>query len=228
MIKRLLLPLMVLLAGAFAPAFAQEATKNIVNPYEDTIPEMKPLTEEDVRAIFGSMIEERLAPLRDADASHEARLAKLEAFMTSGGRVSSGGGGSTGNVTRNVYQNAPAVRQSAVRHLTFPGTSIEAHLREHGYYTPSMTDEQRLSFHDSLHPEELAKLNSMRAAVTYSQPVQSQAQVQYAPQVSTSYSKTVTNPFRSSTTTSESSCPGGVCPMPQSRAYSPRARLFGR
>lgn len=250
MIRRIFLAMVAFVSGCCScPAFAQEPIKNnIVNPYEDDTPEMKPLTEADVRAIFGSMIDEKLVPMRRTDQQLEERIARVEATLASFGnsKVTStrkvGGGGSTGSVVASPYV-APKVTTRVMappaRQWTYPG-EIHDHLnRSHGVSgIEGMSTADAEALHSSIHESEGVILGPMVPKDWTASQGQVVSVVTQAPSVqviqpasfSTSVSKSVSNPLWSATrtATSSSNCPGGVCPAPSARSFAPRARWFGR
>lgn len=167
---------------------------------------------EDLRTVEKSL-NDRIDELQNkiADCSCKCDATKTAAVSP----VVKSGGGSTGNVVANKYEQKSAVVKSSsggstgsvvqnvyqpVQHWSYPG-DITTHMQvEHGQSVSGLSIEQQLSMHDAIHE---------------SQP--------------RSVTRTVT---RSNVQTSN--CPGGVCPTSSSTAArstsSPRlfSRLFGR
>lgn len=239
MIRRILLVMVAFVSGfCSCPAFAQEEVKsNIVDPYQDDMPDMKPLTEADVRAIFGSMIDEKLAPMLRTDQQLEERIARVEATLATffpDSKVTStrkaGGGGSTGSVVASPYVTPKVttrVMAAPARQWTYPG-EIHDHLsRSHGVSgIAGMSTADAEALHSSIHESESSH-GQVVSVVTQAAPF---VQVVQPASFSTSVSKSVSNPLWSATRTATSSgnCPGGVCPAPSARSFAPRARWFGR
>lgn len=232
MISKLLIALAFVVTALPAASSYAQNPRGVVDLNLDDAPEMKPLTEDDAKAVFGSLIDAKLVPLQQTDRMLDERLSNLEKLSpittvktvaTQSKQVQAT---STSNCpgcvcpTNQPVKIAPAKQPVKIApaqnqgHWTFPGGNISAHLNsDHQKIdTRGMTQEQMLTLHDSLHKEAQAK-----SAIA--QPV--------APRNTSSVSKSVTTPYRQVQTTATSNCPGGVCPAP-GRSYAPRFRLFGR
>ena len=197
-------------------SFADAPRFDVIDEMDADAPRMQPIDEEDAIRIFGSLIDEKLAPLLMADAAQEAKMQafeeRLAAFEAS--RIVARAPAPPPKVT--VTQSVAPVKTSSGPHWTYPG-DITSHLQsdKHGYIdTTGMTIEQQLSLHDSLHNTAKASVKpaSSTTTYTYSYPVSS------LPMSTQTTSSSYSGPLVQRSRTTTSSCPGGVCPTrPQSR-----------
>lgn len=197
--------------------FADAPKFNLVD--EQDAPEMQRITKDEALRIFGDLIDEKLEPYSQADAMLQAKIDAFEERLSS----------LENPVVAKAPAPPPALPKVTVKtsepekHWSYPG-HITTHLqseRHGGINTNGMTIEQQLALHDQLHEAErsgVTKTKVVRSPVVQVPAVQYSFATSEIPMVQQSATRTVTGPFVQRSTTTSSSCPGGVCPTrPQTR-----------